>query len=227
MKKQILPLLLLFIILIPNVFAYYADLQINVDDTGKTTIKGVTNNKAILTQDNPEFTTKKGRFWTLNITTQDIYDPYNFKVSLPKNSVVNYMKVSSFTRIENSANLNIYGAGTGKIVIILQYQIKSTNSNIIMPIIIGTILLLAIITTVILKLKKKKTKLNFNTLTPRQQEIVKILQKNKGQLTQSKLEKISKLPKSSLSRNIESLKRKNILEKTPNGMSNTLILKNK
>ena len=69
--------------------------------------------------------------------------------------------------------------------------------------------------------------MNLNTLTPRQQEIVKILQKNKGQLAQSKLEKISKLPKSSLSRNIESLKRKNILEKTPNGMSNTLILKNK
>ncbi|MBU2442886.1 MAG: winged helix-turn-helix transcriptional regulator, partial [Nanoarchaeota archaeon] len=58
-------------------------------------------------------------------------------------------------------------------------------------------------------------------------EIMRIIEKNKKPITQAALEKILKIPKSSLSRNIDSLVRKDIITKEGKGMSNVLFLKNK
>jgi uncharacterized membrane protein len=55
--------------------------------------------------------------------------------------------------------------------------------------------------------------------------IVETIQKNKGSITQAKLEKSLEIPKSSLSRNIESLVRKNILVKESKGMTNLIMIK--
>ncbi len=59
----------------------------------------------------------------------------------------------------------------------------------------------------------------------REYMIIKLLQKNKGCLTQAHLERETKLPKASLHRNILSLEKKGVIEKNKAGMSNKINLR--
>jgi uncharacterized membrane protein len=100
---------------------------------------------------------------------------------------------------------------------------------------IGIILLLAILVVVLyFKIRRRplhekqfveapapKAKVSYNpeTLTERQNQILEILKKAGGHTTQAKLQAETKIPKASLSRNIESLVRKKIVKKERKGMT--------
>jgi uncharacterized membrane protein len=56
---------------------------------------------------------------------------------------------------------------------------------------------------------------------------VKLLQQAGGTLTQRQIELSLKLPKSSVSRNVETLRRRGVLEKAQLGMTNTVVLDEK
>jgi uncharacterized membrane protein len=60
-------------------------------------------------------------------------------------------------------------------------------------------------------------------LTERQKEIVNLVSKNK-RITQKGLQDKLNMPKSSLSRNVESLVKKRILKKEQKGMSNLITI---
>ena len=76
-----------------------------------------------------------------------------------------------------------------------------------------------------LKIKEKeKNKIDLSLFSPRQQDIIKILEE-KGKITQKELETIMKIPKSSVSRNIQTLVIKGIIQKESVGLTNYISLK--
>ncbi|MBU0666583.1 MAG: MarR family transcriptional regulator [Nanoarchaeota archaeon] len=207
---------------------YYADIKIDVSKDGLVMIEGNTNHPSLLTQDNPDYTSKNGRYWVLNISFQEVFSDAIFILHLPKNANINYLKIPRTGRIEQTKK-GILIIGTLKnqsLSIIVQYQLMPVLRVNILPVCIILFLLLAIIFLIYSKIKRKfflseKTK----SMTDRQKLIFKLVIKNKGRITQRELELKTKLPKSSLSRNVDSLERKGFITKENNGMTNIIHLK--
>lgn len=204
---------------------YYADVEISVSNDGVVSFKGETNHPELSVEQSQEFTSKKGRFWLLNISIDDVFSDYIYELHLPENADVNYLKTPSLSRIEDDDGIIIIGTGRNKkFVIVVQYSINPIPNN--PPYIIG-LAFIAIAAYLFYRGKKKKKKPSYNidALTDRQKQIVRILEKSSGTVTQAQIEKETGLPKSSLSRNIDSLVRKGIVEKESKGMSNIVFLK--
>ncbi|HNV00949.1 MAG TPA: winged helix-turn-helix transcriptional regulator [archaeon] len=86
----------------------------------------------------------------------------------------------------------------------------------------------------IIKNKKNSTKQNNNkitydkdALTERQLKIMELLEKNDGKITQSELQKTLNYPKAALSRNLNSLEKKDIISKERKGMTMLVKIKEK
>ncbi|MFW5704750.1 MAG: hypothetical protein ACOCXG_02805, partial [Nanoarchaeota archaeon] len=75
--------LFVFVLTTFSVFAqgYYADLTFDVDSSGLVKIDGVTNSPSFenLSQ-TQNFTSKKGEFWLLNISSSEVFDEYIYEV---------------------------------------------------------------------------------------------------------------------------------------------------
>ncbi len=207
---------------------FYGDIDIRVDERGLVTIEGETNYPSLKTKDSPEYTSKEGKYWILNISTERRFSALLYRIHLPKNTDINYLKLQRMGRIEHRPN-EIVIIGTAQeqpLEIIIQYSFNSYSSNyaflwiIIIPAIaIGLFLFL-------IKNKKNKRKgpVHAIPLLERQKEIYSIIRK-RGEITQKELQQITGLPKSSLSRNIEALVRKDLIKKIDNGMTNIIMLK--
>jgi uncharacterized membrane protein len=109
----------------------------------------------------------------------------------------------------------------------LEYQ-KEKSDNFFLFFILSVILIIGTSLFGFLFFHKKKKfyfmNIKENTLTDRQKEIVMILKKHKRPMTQKKVQDLVDMPKSSLSRNIDSLVRRDIVRKEQKGMSNVLTL---
>lgn len=218
--------LLLFI---PLVFSqnYYADVNIKVDESGYVTIKGDTNHPDLIVESSQDFTSKHNKYWLLNITIQDKFSDFIFDLELPKNSEINYLKTPRLARIDNSlGNIKVTGTGEDqRFVVIVQYSIKKIKHNYLY--VAAVLVLLAALAVAYILIKKNKKpvkKYNLDVLTDRQKIIFELIKKNK-KITQAELEKKVNMPKSSLSRNVESLERKGFITKEKKGMTNILFLK--
>jgi uncharacterized membrane protein len=236
-KNKIIFLMFLIMFLLSNIVygLDYADIKINILETGDVTIFGLTNNELLknysYTQD---LTSKEGKYWIFNLTTQEVFSDYIFELNLPKNTEVNYLNTKNIIKISNTKEgLSIIGNGKNETFkLIVQYKInkKINEYNPILLIIIIIFIIILFGTTFYVKRKKQQKQL-FNRdlfkiryLEKRQQQIIQLLLNNKNEMLQSELEKIMNIPKSSLSRNIESLKRKGIVKKIQKGMSNLIII---
>ena len=69
-------------------FEYYADVTINITEAGFVTIEGNTNYPKLLIQDTQNYTSKTQSEWFLNISFDEIFSEYFFKVLLPKSSSI-------------------------------------------------------------------------------------------------------------------------------------------
>lgn len=223
-------ILVFMLLLLPIAIAedYYADVEIEVDDSGLVTIEGKTNHDKLNVQGSPEYTSKKAAYWVLNITTEEIFSDYIYELRLPKNAQVNYIKTAKLSRIDHSGKyINIIGTGEDKpFTLIVQYKIGQDTTHTILKTIAFAIVILISIVGFYIFMKEEKN-YDPNTLSKRQLQILKIIEKSKKPVTQSFLEKKTKLPKSSLSRNIESLVRREIVLKEKAGMSNFLKMNEK
>ncbi len=239
--------LFLFIIYLPSAYAddYYADITIDIDDSGFVTINGITNHPNLLAEDTENYTSKKQSYWLLNITKDEVFSEYVFSLTLPEGSSINYVKSSGPIRIEEElGNLIVKGFGENKsFSIAVQYQIKKTSDNddnsvevdlsfIILIFIIIFILIVVIgffIKPRVDKASKKTTELkhgyNLKGLNERQKKIVELLIEKKRPLTQSDIQKELKIPKAAVSRNIRGLELKGLIEKERIGMSNLIKLR--
>ncbi len=202
---------------------FYGDVTFDVKDTGDVVISGQTNYEPFKgTTD--VFTSKEGEFWLLNISTP-VFEDYIYHIQLPKYAVINYLKSNSQVRIEEkSGSIIITSTGRDKkIELGIQYTINKQAQN-FANIEIIAIIMVAIVVGIAIKKKLSAKKIPEKVLhrelfTDRQLMILDYLKKH-GSVTQAELEKALKLPKSSLSRNVDTLVQKGIIFKETKGMSN-------
>lgn len=208
-------------------FAYYADVQLTVDDSGILYIDGITNHPDLLIDESSEFTFKDGSYWLFNFSVDGEFSDLSYEINLPEGAVINYMKLPVFGRIEDKGGITLTGATqNSSLFIAVQYKIKRSSSLISwwsIFLILGFISLG--IAGFFYATGRKKSSYDLSKYSSRQSMILSLLLKNGGEITQAELERLTGLPKSSLSRNIDSLVRKNVVEKFQKGMSNTVRLK--
>ncbi|PLW79667.1 hypothetical protein C0585_06760 [Candidatus Woesearchaeota archaeon] len=217
--------------MINSVFAgYYADIDIFLEDDGNVIIEGISNYPNLLTeQPNPNYTSKKGKYWLFNMTMDETFDEFIYRLHMPKDLDINYLKTRHLSRIDQDDSITVIGTGRDEsLVILVQYSInRLENNNYLISIFLSIIILILLAAYFFFFHKKKKTKrIDPAFLTERQKIIYDILKKSKKPLTQKYIEEKTNLPKSSVSRNIESMVRKDIISKEKVGMSNRLTLKN-
>jgi uncharacterized membrane protein len=225
---------------------YYADIAIYVDDSGYITIDGITNHPDLLVENTEKYTYKKQSYWLLNISKEEIFSNYIFRLTLPEDSSINYIKTSGTIRIEEDlGNLIIKGFGENKsFSVVVQYQTKKSAKNtevldidttvlIIALLLIITIFLIFILITKIIGKHMEKGGIpskeihgfNLNGLTKRQKKIMELLIERNRPLTQTEIQQELKFPKAAISRNIHSLEIKGLIEIEKIGMSNLIKVK--
>jgi len=238
--------LLLSVLFIPSIHSqeYYANISIDIDESGFVTIDGVTNYPDLITETTEVYTSKKQSYWLLNITKEDVFSDYVFELTLPEGSSINYIKSSGSIRIEESlGSLTVKGFGQNEsFSIIVQYQIIKKEDiailNLDIYVLIIAILLVAVtIFFIIISINKRKTLSNkldskvddvdhyYKGLSERQRKIVDLLNERKRPLTQTEIQRDLDIPKAAISRNINALEIKGLIEREKIGMSNLIRLK--
>ena len=244
----IILMLFLFILYLPSAHAddYYADVTIDIDDSGFVTIDGITNHPDLLAEDTEVYTSKKQSYWLLNITKDGVFSDYIFVLALPEDSSINYIKSSGSIRIEEElGNLIVKGFGQNEsFYIIVQYQVKKSSDD---KELIGTDTLLIIVALILIigffliiilgSINKRKHLIavekptkdgiehNLSGLSNRQKSIMELLIKRNRPLTQTEIQQELKMPKAAVSRNIHSLEIKGLVEIEKIGMSNLIKIK--
>lgn len=243
----ILSILLLLICSLPSAYGedYYADISIDIDESGFVTIDGITNHPNLLVENTEIYSFKKQSFWLLNISKAEIFSDYIFKLTLPEDSSINYIKSSGSIRIEEEfGNLIIRGFGQNESFFIkIQYQIKKNLDTGFIDFytlffLVFLILILSIFLFSVFNLMKKRKQLEiikkpfednsknkFIGLTNRQKSIMELLIDRDRPLTQKEIQQELDLPKAAISRNIHSLQIKGLIEIEKIGMSNLISVK--
>ena len=222
---------------------YYADIEINVDDSGVVDIEGISNHPDLLVKNSQLYTYKKQSYWLLNITKNEVFSDYIYVLTLPEGSKINHIKTSGFRGIEEeSGKLIISGAGQNEsLSVVVQYQIISNEQSsvdfiILSILIISIIILTGLLFYFVFKNKQKESvgsnikndnevEYSFKGLSERQKEIVQLLIDFKRPLTQVEIQKELDMPKAAVSRNVHSLEIKGLIEIEKIGMSNLIRLK--
>ncbi len=233
MKAIIYAILLLMSIGLATAQELYADVIFDVSDSGQAAIKGLTNHPFLSERATNELTSKKGDYWVFNLSINESFSNFVYKINLPRGAVINYVKSPTPVRIGVEGVPYVKSSGKNATMqIAIQYSIEPLKSNfnsiiIILAISAGTILFFY-------RVKKKMRKVinlpswyNKDTMTERQRQIVELIEKENKPLTQKELEEKMNIPKSSLSRNIDSLVQKGILVKETKGMTNAIYISQK
>ncbi len=222
---------------------YYADVSAILEPDGSAAISGASNHPLLSPRNTYDFTSKKGQYWLFNISTAEPFSDFIFKVALPENSVINYVKAPSQVRIsEENRRLTITGTGNDEpFSVQIQYYIGGSSEDWTFSWALflsgaAIFILVIIIITVLLHRRARGTgqgkkpehakepAYNPDTLTERQKQILDIIKASNTVVTQAMIEREIKIPKSSISRNIDSLAKRGIIKKERRGMSNILTL---
>ena len=222
MKSRFYSLIILFL-LMNNVFAinYYANVNINVVDEN-VFITGLTNHPELYNGDYNHFLTFSEPYYLLNISLFDNFSNYVYEINLPANAIINYMKTPNIMSLDYESNkITITAIGTNEpFKAIIQYSLKDSSVNYYYFLLL--IPLFALIFFFLIN--KSKKKINYLILTSRQLEIFKLIEKKDG-ITQKEIEQKLDMPKAALSRNIESLVKKDFINKEKKGVTNLLFVK--
>lgn len=225
--KRLFLFFALFLIILSSqtIAATYADIDIKANSDGSLSIDGLTNYEPFVSFEEGDFLNYDGKYWVLNITTDEVFSDAIYKITLPENVVVNYLRVPDLLTIDNkNGRMTVVGtAHNQKMNIIVQYTADKKGGSwwfFLILIAIGSGLL---VWAYMMK-SPSHNSYTYKGLTPRQKQIFELVVKNTKGITQAEIETITKLPKSSLSRNIDSLVRKELIHKEQSGMSNKLFL---
>lgn len=224
-------LILIFCLVAPISLAqeYYADVQIRVYPTGEVEISGTTNHPALAPGTTQNFTSKSRNKWILNITLPETFSEYVYDVSLPPGAEINYLNAPKTVRMETQDNtLHVIASGENQqFFVVVQYTLGTPPQPPSPLPLVAAGFILAIIAVFAYRRFRKlsigksnsRVKYNPHALTDRQRMIVEALKKNKAPMTQAKLQAETKIPKASLSRNLDSLIKKGIVKKERRGMT--------
>lgn len=237
---------------------YYADIEIDIFEDGSVTINGVTNYAGLKNISNSQnYTSKKGEMWIFNLTTDEVFEDFIFKINFPAGVQINYIKTTPRFRIEdNGDSISLIGIGDSQeLNILIQYKIiKDENSSGAFFsvenyfFIFSFVLFLFVLFIIYLAYSKfkifeknefpisknvnpnnninsnVKELINLDLLSGRQKEIVEILLK-RDKISQKELQEILKIPKSSVSRNVNSLVSRGFIVKQRSGITTFISLK--
>lgn len=221
---------------------FYAEIEVDVTDAGFVTIDGTTNHPDLLVIDTQNYTSKTQDKWVLNITKNDVFSDFFFKVLLPPGSSIFQINTTGTMWIEEESNrLTIKGFGQNEsFLLTVHYQItrsSATADSQMLSYYINIVFILIILVLIVLiffsyyKSSNRKQLVGIQHddmmkgLTERQRKIMKLLLEHDGPLTQTAIEKELHIPKAAVSRNIHSLERKGLLEIEKAGMSHFIHVK--
>ncbi|MDD3083540.1 MAG: winged helix-turn-helix transcriptional regulator [Candidatus ainarchaeum sp.] len=229
MKKIILIAFFLTIISFSFAQEYYADITIDVLENGETIINGTSNHPILNSKTTQEYTSKQGEKWILEINTQNIFSEYIYEINFPQEVEIEQIETEGNYRITTKeGKIAIISVGKNlllkiKIEYIFNKQKTINYTNIIIIILIILIITGTYFLIKINKNKKNKTTYDLDYLTERQLKIINLINENAGKITQAELQKKLNYPKASLSRNLNTLIKKEIIEKERKGM--TMLIK--
>jgi uncharacterized membrane protein len=216
---------------------YYADVQVRVMATGEVMISGATNHPSLAPGLTQNFTGKSGQNWLLNLTLAENFSEYIYDISFPPNTEINYMNVPKNVRVETEGEIiHIIATGTNQTFFaVVQYSFDgpAMGQPPLDPILmLGIAIIIGfLISQVYFHYKRRrsskgstvvpKPKRSYHpeAMTERQNQILDILKREGGHATQAKIQNETKIPKASLSRNIDSLVRKKVIKKERKGMT--------
>jgi uncharacterized membrane protein len=223
-----------WLISVPCAFSqgFYADVLFDIGPDGKVDISGTTNHPEISPlSGSDDFTLKNKRYWSVNISAEGSFESYIAKVRLPPEASLNYLRASNVLSIgEDDGRIAVAITGRDEpLSFFAQYSLKEEEGYSFLPylLVLPILVVPGILIFVYLRKRRGISRLSFSSLTDRQAVIVRTVMNNKGSMAQSELEKCLGIPKASLSRNIESLVRKNMIVREPKGMTNQITLKPK
>lgn len=200
--KRLFLLLVLFSLLISSqaIAATYADIEIKSESDGSLSIDGLTNYEPFISFDATDFLNYDGKHWVLNITTDEVFSDAIYKITLPEDVVVNYLRVPDLLTIDNkNGRMTILGtAHNQKMNIIVQYTAEEKSSSWWVFLILIAIGVSLLTWSYLMKSPNNKS-YTYKGLTPRQKQIFELVVKKPNGITQAEIETITKLPKSSLS----------------------------
>jgi len=248
MFKKVVLLFIYFSSIFCGFSSYYGDLKIFVDESGRTTISGLTDYGGLIISDSQKFTSKDEEFWIFNLSVDEVFSSFVFELNLPNGAQTNYIKTTPNFRIAqgNNGNLQIIGLGENrKLNILVQYSISDSMGQSSFYFwsyfLLGFVILCIFGFVVFKKIKKAKvvkevvstienevkeiigvdySKLNLNE---RQLKIISLLEKFE-KISQKDLEIELNIPKSSVSRNLQALSAKNIVKIEKVGITNFVSL---
>ncbi|MCX6802173.1 MAG: MarR family transcriptional regulator [Candidatus Diapherotrites archaeon] len=239
MKIGLLALLLLLFPFFAGA-AYYADISVDVGSDGISTLSGTTNHPALAAGQSSEFTSKEGKYWLFSIDLNEQFSDFVFSVLLPEGASINYAKGPSVRIETENGRIAVKGVGSnGPFSLKIQYSLEADQKEPLIPLWGYVLLLFALFIAasyLILRYKKKNSEpiekprkkglseKEKASLTERQLAIIGIVEKNKGFVSQKKVEEELGIPKSSVSRNVEALVKRGYLKKEEKGMTNMLFL---
>ncbi|HHQ44845.1 MAG TPA: hypothetical protein ENN13_01755, partial [Candidatus Altiarchaeales archaeon] len=127
MKKTGIAILLILLSTLAFAQTYYADVELTLDDAGVAQITGRTNHPLLSQESSSEFSRKNNGLWLFNMTLDENFSNYVFKVTLPKDASINYVKSPGPIRIEGvGSKIMVAGYGQGRrLEILLQYAVPS------------------------------------------------------------------------------------------------------
>jgi uncharacterized membrane protein len=235
MRLLIVALLVLLTLGTAAAQGYYADVTLAVQENGAVIISGVSNHPQLQPGTTHELTSKNKEYWLFNLTIPDKLDEFVIVVELPSGATLNYVSAkSTLNIISEGDHIAVKRVGSNSTIALgIQYKLGEQHSS-LLPYIIGTVAILVLLVSILyvamakrLVRPRKETKsaITFTDGLPdRQKEILALLERSGGKLTQKQIEDSLKLPKSSISRNIDALSRKGLITKQTQGLTNTIRL---
>ena len=240
----LLTIILLLFASLASAESYYADIVVDVAQDGETSISGTTNHPELKVENSQEFTSKQGKNWLLNLSLPEehVFSDVVYSINLPEGASINYVKAQNGFRIETEDNrIGVKGTvADGPFKIIIQYQLGTASTQkywlymIILPVFLfftGFVIYFSYLkskekaSSVVLKKKTLEDRIyDSGILTDRQKDIMKIILHSSKTVTQTRICEELNLPKSSVSRNIDSLVSKGLIKKEKSGMSTIISL---
>ncbi len=232
--SKLLPLFFIMALLATQASAkeYYADVRFDITESGTVEISGISNHPQLSPKTTPYLTSKKGLYWILTINVTEPLSELVYQIDLPPNSEINFIKSSTKIRIGSSEGRTfVKGSGSNQSLnLMLEYSINAAPGkkgiNWLWPaaLIFALVAIAGIFLAKGLLPSKKNAGIHKELLTPRQRQIVEMLEKNGKPMTQKQIEEQMQIPKSSTSRNIETLVQKGIIKKESQGMTNVIYI---
>jgi uncharacterized membrane protein len=222
-------ILLLLLASLASAQEFYADVSADIKEDGFIVFSGVTNHPS-LQGTSQVFTSKNKAFWLLNLSVPDDFETYVLEVELPAYAGLNYVQGKGVTIQSDGGSVVITQIGSGPISLVAQYQLKKQQRAVdLVFTMLSSVLVIAAFWFIMVfayrrgrKRSEKQLPEYIKGLPSRQREIVEMLHSAGGQLTQKQIEQRMAIPKSSVSRNIDGLARKGIIEKQSLGISNII-----